>query len=278
MANVEVPSHEDLLVSLAEVRDALECVICLEVPKNTRIFQCDNGHLLCNTCRWKVKECPICKVKLGKTRALAVEKVLSKCPKPCEFTDYGCNVKLHLPDLDEHEKVCSYKPLCCPVLHCAKMIAKMEVINHMNEKHPEGYVKRNAPSWKGFWTGVKSISTHKKVTTFRPSWLEFDDHNFFCEVMRTGNGRWCVWIYMVGTSNECNAYIYTVKLLHPDEIEELSYTGQCVSLQIEKEKISVMGTCLIFDDEVAKRFCTSDNKDSIQIGFDLKNSPKSSAN
>ena len=60
---------------------------------------------------------------------------------------------------------------------------------------------------------------------------------------------------MVGNCNESRKYVYSIKIIHPDNIEELSYTGHCVSLHVEKEEISKLGSCLVFDDIIANRFC-----------------------
>ena len=51
----------------------------------------------------KVTNCPVCRVKLSRLRNLAVEKVLSKCPRPCEFSNDGCNIKLTKEALDAHK-------------------------------------------------------------------------------------------------------------------------------------------------------------------------------
>ena len=42
------------LVSLEELQDAIECIICLDVPKTELVFQCTNGHILCNNCHKRV--------------------------------------------------------------------------------------------------------------------------------------------------------------------------------------------------------------------------------
>ena len=43
----------------------LECSVCFNVPTaNTKIFQCGNGHLLCDQCHAKLESCPSCKKRL----------------------------------------------------------------------------------------------------------------------------------------------------------------------------------------------------------------------
>ena len=97
-------------LSLQSIQDILECIICLEVPRNDPIYQCDNGHLLCVKCYKKVSTCPLCKLELRKNRALAVEKILRKCPRACINQDNGCSILMRQLSLKEHEKICSFKP------------------------------------------------------------------------------------------------------------------------------------------------------------------------
>ena len=59
----------------------LDCPVCLETPKSPPVYQCSNGHIHCQLCHPKLKECPICRINLtGKNpiRNLAVEKIIEK--------------------------------------------------------------------------------------------------------------------------------------------------------------------------------------------------------
>ena len=43
----------------------LECSVCFNIPtENAKIFQCGNGHLLCDQCHAKLEFCPSCKKSL----------------------------------------------------------------------------------------------------------------------------------------------------------------------------------------------------------------------
>ena len=68
----------------------LECTVCFEVPKvDTRIFQCNNGHIFCLNCYTKLTLCPTCRKRLvsaldnkhenGPIRCLAVENIIRQC-------------------------------------------------------------------------------------------------------------------------------------------------------------------------------------------------------
>ena len=61
----------------------LECPICLDMPKvGQKIFQCRNGHTLCESCSERVTYCPTCRHPLEnhgqRTRNLVAEKYIAK--------------------------------------------------------------------------------------------------------------------------------------------------------------------------------------------------------
>ena len=69
-------------VSLETLKSNLECPVCFIVPKMGPIYQCRNGHLLCNECHPKMKRCPLCKVPLEKLRNLLSEQIAAMiCPE-----------------------------------------------------------------------------------------------------------------------------------------------------------------------------------------------------
>ena len=67
----------------------IECTVCLEAPKReTRILQCNNGHIFCQTCYFKLSKCPACRLRLasevengpGPIRCLIAETLIRKLP------------------------------------------------------------------------------------------------------------------------------------------------------------------------------------------------------
>ena len=61
-----------------DINDLIECPICLTIPYEGPIYQCESGHIVCKDCHPKLKECPQCRCQLGITRALHLEKILDK--------------------------------------------------------------------------------------------------------------------------------------------------------------------------------------------------------
>ena len=71
--------------NLKDIRNLMECNVCLCVPKSVPIYQCERGHILCSECRPKLTKCPSCRITLGDTRCLIAEKALEELPSPCSF-------------------------------------------------------------------------------------------------------------------------------------------------------------------------------------------------
>ena len=246
-------------ISLDNLMDAFECVVCQEMPNDTPVYQCERGHILCNVCHAQVTNsvCPYCRGPVGNTRNLVVEKIILLPPRPCKFAEHGCDVELNESTLLAHEESCLYKPGQCPVLSCDDIVPLATLLEHMEENHA------------ACKTAGASMSDNIPVTaddferdsehSWPPALLNYNDHYFFLEFLRKENGAWFAWVYLLGVTDDRTAYDYRVTLLSQDTREELSYKGPCVPMCTLKEEInSMFGKCLKFTDETAKHFWEND--------------------
>ncbi len=85
-----------------------ECPICIRIPRG-KIFQCVNGHSICDSCTSKVTFCPTCRCPGVCTRNLALEKKLDKMKFKCNWNEQGCNEALLRSELSAHEDKCDRK-------------------------------------------------------------------------------------------------------------------------------------------------------------------------
>ena len=63
------------------VRELLECPVCLEEMKPPKkIFQCSNGHVICELCKNnpEVRSCPTCRVKFRGHNVVRYVQVMLK--------------------------------------------------------------------------------------------------------------------------------------------------------------------------------------------------------
>ena len=60
------------------LRDLLECPVCTETIKSLPVYQCANGHALCNDCIEKLNNCPICRNDSSLVRSLKLENIVQR--------------------------------------------------------------------------------------------------------------------------------------------------------------------------------------------------------
>jgi len=65
-------------IDFETLRDCLECPVCLQIPLSFPVPQCENGHILCRTCRRKIRHCPICRTVIGQSVSLFAEHVIER--------------------------------------------------------------------------------------------------------------------------------------------------------------------------------------------------------
>ena len=240
------------MLSLNDIEDVLECVICLEFPRTTPIYQCDNGHVLCNTCHGRVTDCPTCRGRLGKVRCLAMEKVLAKFPLPCKFNKYGCGVRLEQTQLEQHEQICYCKPASCPLPDCPKIISGKELEEHLYEKHTciDAYYSEVVARISDIKDRAKNSNTNNLF-----SWnLKQSDMIGLCW---RSFGNWNVSVYQLNHNHGKKNSNFTISIRNSDLGEQLSYSGQCLTLDMKLSKVTTIGRCLTINDETARR-CSID--------------------
>ena len=115
----------ELQNSFELLKEDLECPVCMDVPESLPIYQCLQGHIICNVCYPKVDNCPVCRVGLSlQIRALTAEKILRKMLTECKHE--GC-FKLKM-DIREHEASCEYALAKCDL--CNKKFLTKDLALH----------------------------------------------------------------------------------------------------------------------------------------------------
>ncbi len=91
---------------VAEIQSLLECPVCLTIPRDLPIPSCPSGHIVCQTCRPQVMNCPTCRQKMPKNnRNTLAGSIIEQFEHKCRHR--GCNIKMKLPRLKIHENNCS---------------------------------------------------------------------------------------------------------------------------------------------------------------------------
>lgn len=68
-------NYEKLAATVQTILTAIECPVCFNTITSP-FTQCQNGHLLCLTCRARSEKCPICRDRYSVVRCLLAEQVI----------------------------------------------------------------------------------------------------------------------------------------------------------------------------------------------------------
>lgn len=113
----QAASSSPALAMVATANDLttlFECPVCFDYVLPP-IIQCQNGHLVCSSCRQKLTSCPTCRVPIATNiRNLPMEKLATTMMFPCKYSSSGCAASLLYTEKLEHEDSCEFKPYSCP--------------------------------------------------------------------------------------------------------------------------------------------------------------------
>jgi len=265
--------YKDLIQQL---RDKVECPVCLNVPKKAPIPVCPNGHVVCSKCL--MEECPTCRVKMEQGKSSLAVTVMENIDHECE--NEGCKEKLSHGKLVSHGKSCVYRPVECPDLgSCKDKISLASLPTHLvscclSESKIESYkmprvVRYNTPlAWE---TGNR-----KQGSTWKLVSMKFDEHIFLLKVAARfkifdGGHRWFFMVQMLGGEEETSKYGATI-IVHrmgddPEGKFSSRYSGDICTIDITKEQdADKKGLCLTLTNGVMKRFLVDvDPRDAASI-------------
>jgi len=113
----------------SNLRDQLECPVCMEVPTSGPVHVCPNGHSVCSSC--KTADCPTCRTKMFNGKSLLAQTVIENIEHKCKFV--GCEELLGLKEYKIHIKRCQLRPVQCPAPQrlCGKEMALNRLYDHI---------------------------------------------------------------------------------------------------------------------------------------------------
>lgn len=108
----------------------------IAIPAESKLWQCSNGHLVCNVCHVHLAStrgaCPVCRCPVPRARCLLAERLRDAQPRRCHHCARWFSTGA---SRDGHEEVCAGRPLGCPVCGAAVPLALLD-----------GHLERHAPS------------------------------------------------------------------------------------------------------------------------------------
>ena len=149
---------------------------------------------------------------------------------------------------------CKHGHILCSICHGS--VHAHGILSMRNHKREDTY-KEDSGYFEGVSSGniIDNLNDKAALGIVR---MTLDSHYFFGICWRDSglSGFWHMSSYIAGESRYSAKYIFRVSICDQTCIEEISYRGECLPLDIEKNEIVSSGRCLTFNDETVRRYCT----------------------
>jgi len=241
------------------LKDKLECPICLRIALPP-IMQCRNGHIVCNNCRHKVRDCPVCREADIDVRNLFAEKAIVHLPIPCINKQFGCKEEVPYSDKETHENNCTFRPFNCPFIECDEKLVAADVVDHVTLKHAEDFKNSDGPEitasmiLNGAYFGGDGAWSPRMITCFGRT---------FFDVALTRDRSLHHWVWVLGEEEVAQQYLYDIIAFKGNV--KYSYGGEVSSLRVPDDDIVTQGKCLSINDQMGKHL-----RDENKIRYKLK--------
>lgn len=255
---------------MPDIRSLFECPICFDyaVPP---IYQCQNGHLVCQGCSSKITHCPTCRVPITEPsiRNLQLDRLANTFQFPCKYDFNGCQWKSFWYKKREHEECCEFISYSCPCpgTSCKWTGLLSQVMPHLNEHHKSITTLSGEDivflatdiNLKGAvdWVMIQSCFNHHFLLVLEKQELKNGQQQFFAIVQ------------LIGSQREANKFRYKLELSN-------NHSGQTTKrLQWDATPRSILEgihsaistyDCLVFDARMAQHFLSPIQKDKDSTG------------
>ncbi|GFR31111.1 e3 ubiquitin-protein ligase SIAH1 [Trichonephila clavata] len=240
----------------ADLASLFECPVCFDYVLPP-ILQCQNGHLVCASCRHKLTCCPSCRGPIGNIRNLAMEKVATTVFFPCKYSSSGCKQQLMHTEKADHEELCEFRPYSCPCpgAQCKWFGSLDQVMPHLMAIHKSITTLQgedivflatdiNLPGAVD-WVMMQSCFGHHFMLVLEKQ-EKVDGHQQFYAIVQ-----------LIGSRKQAENFIYRLEL--NGNRRRLTWEATPRSI-LEGVTPAIMSSdCLVFDTNIAQIFADNGN-------------------
>ncbi|RWS25053.1 E3 ubiquitin-protein ligase SIAH1-like protein [Leptotrombidium deliense] len=250
----------------SDLTSLFECPVCFDYVLPP-ILQCQNGHLVCASCRQKITCCPTCRVPISSNiRNLPMEKLASTMMFPCKYSSSGCNISLLHTDKPEHEDSCEFKPYSCPCpgSSCKWYGPLEQVMPHLMHQHKSITTLQGEDivflatdinlSGAVDWVMIQSCYAHHFMLVLEKQEKYHGHQQFFAVVQ------------LIGTPKQAENFIYRLEL--NGHRRRLTWEATPRSIHEGVQSAINISDCLVFDTHIAQLFADNGN-----LGINVTISP-----
>ena len=248
---------EGKLQSLVEkLEERVTCPVCLEVPMSGAIYSCPKGHLICASCfQGPSSRCPICRTKMFKTMSLLATTVVANIEHKCKFEGEGCKEKVVADKMEEHKKVCIFRPIVCPSVLCAKTVTFAHLVDHLLNRCDQTFADDYDVVDQNLFTETYVLSGSKDGDDLDVDVLSWRD-KFFCLALRLDDHHWNFYVQMMAMVDECNKYMVKLSLVDGNGQERFSFTDHPFPISEKTEDAKNLQGLLV-STKMLERICIS---------------------
>ena len=192
-----------------DLKNKIECPVCLEVPRRGPVPVCPNGHLVCQNC--KRDTCPVCRSNMGNGKSILAGLVIEHLEYSCKHE--ACGEKFTVLDIEEHEVNCKLRKVVCPNLDCEMEVTLLALIDHL-ASNDSGccYVGEISGFDLGEW--VRQFYTIPDLSQGDLKWPLY-----ICEIQGLSN------FVLLLTNSERQVFFSTIMLASEEVSSQLAHSG-----------------------------------------------------
>ncbi|KAG9510674.1 E3 ubiquitin-protein ligase Siah1, partial [Fragariocoptes setiger] len=266
------PEHCDIKStikpSISELTCLFECPVCFD-HVTPPIIQCQNGHLVCKSCRNKITSCPTCRVPISSLtiRNLQLERLALTLLFPCKYNTSGCELKLTCSNKAEHEVDCEFRPYKCP---CPGTACKWsgpvdQVMEHLTQQH------KSITTLSG--EDIVFLATDINLNG-AVDWVMvqscFDQHFLLVlekQELKPGRQQFFAMVCLIGPQRLADNFSYRLEL--NGKRRRLQWEGTPRSICEGVQSIMSSYDCLVFDSKMTKHFSLPLQKEGVNLGINV---------
>ncbi|CAL8133607.1 unnamed protein product [Orchesella dallaii] len=215
---------------LSAAKSYLECPVCYETLVSP-IYQCQNGHIICNNCIERLAQCGECRVPLAgaRIRNVALENICKSVDVKCPNRAEGCGVMTTVEKLKAHLEICGYHPInfCCKFLgwkECQVSVNDSSVLSHLEAIHP---VKKLCNPIFRLWLNVWGFPLSEDEVHFDPLIIHSLDSPVLLRSMVSMDGHISFTCFMLKNSaaDDLKNYRVTYRIESQTQDASLEWSG-----------------------------------------------------
>jgi len=229
--------------AMSEVIGALNCPVCLELPRQLPVPVCQNGHTVCLTCsRNGLAHCPVCRDPEPRGVSLLAGRLIQVVPHRCPHQ--ACDKVMTMGEVEGHQAACQHRNIrCVASSQCHANITPATLKEHLLGRCQYTMVVDPWMDHARRKTCLKFTLRLQAACLNNQGRRQFSLRAFqwegrcFCVNIRKLVNSLLVLPMMVGSEEECQTYAVRATLGGGGQWDcNVRFTGGVVSTEVEKRR------------------------------------------